>query len=186
LVPYSAMLDVPRPVVTYLARLLAAYRRTISTPRRSRALTPFRQAVMVLRWFRDGSRADALARDHAVSLATAYRYVHEGIDVLAAQAPELQQVLCELRDRDESLAILEGKVFATTRCAQPGERGTDVWYSAHKHHHGPNIQFFADAAGSPLCVFDAEPGSVSELGAAHPRPAAAAPRRGPRGPDGAG
>ncbi|UOE18587.1 hypothetical protein NI17_017450 [Thermobifida halotolerans] len=67
------MLDVFRSVVDYLARLLAAHRRALGTPRRSRALTPFRQALLVLRHFRDGSRITALARDHVVSLATAYQ-----------------------------------------------------------------------------------------------------------------
>ncbi|MDN5385827.1 IS5/IS1182 family transposase, partial [Streptomyces sp. LB8] len=46
------MLDVPLPVVVFLARLPAAHRRRIGTPRGSRALGPFRQAVLVLRWFR--------------------------------------------------------------------------------------------------------------------------------------
>ncbi|SEG93405.1 hypothetical protein SAMN04489712_13845, partial [Thermomonospora echinospora] len=45
MVPYAAMLDVPRPVVAYVARLLAAHRRRIGTPRGSRAPGPFRQAM---------------------------------------------------------------------------------------------------------------------------------------------
>ncbi|MEY9211606.1 hypothetical protein NI17_009590 [Thermobifida halotolerans] len=67
------MLDVGRPVVAYLVRLLAAHRRALGTPRRPRALTPVRQALLVLRRFRDDSRITAPARDHAVSRATAYR-----------------------------------------------------------------------------------------------------------------
>ncbi|UOE21495.1 hypothetical protein NI17_010540 [Thermobifida halotolerans] len=56
-----------------MARLLAAHRRALGTPRRSRALTPVRQALLVLCWFRGGSLVTAPARDHAVSRATAYR-----------------------------------------------------------------------------------------------------------------
>ncbi|MFF7550444.1 hypothetical protein ACFZCU_43515 [Streptomyces canus] len=69
--------DVPRHVVEFLARLLAAHRRRIGTPRRSRALDPFRQAVLVLRWFRERGRMHCLARDAGVSQATGYRYLHD-------------------------------------------------------------------------------------------------------------
>ena len=34
-----------------------------------------------------------LAADTKISIATGYRYLHEGIDALAAQAPDLHQVL---------------------------------------------------------------------------------------------
>ncbi len=61
-----------------LAKLLGARRRRIGTPKRSRALGPFRQAVLVLRWFRDGACVHCLARDEGISQATGYRYLHEG------------------------------------------------------------------------------------------------------------
>jgi hypothetical protein len=44
---------------------------------------------VALRWFRDRTSPDALARDHGISRATAYRYIDEVITVLAQQAPEL-------------------------------------------------------------------------------------------------
>lgn len=93
MVTYPAMLDVPRPVVEFLARLLAAHRRVIGTPSGSRASGPFRQAVLVLCWFRDRGRIHCLAADVGLSQATGYRYLHEGIDVLADRAPELRDVL---------------------------------------------------------------------------------------------
>jgi hypothetical protein len=45
LVTHAAALDVPRQVVEFLPRLPAAHRRGIGTPKGSRALGPFRQAV---------------------------------------------------------------------------------------------------------------------------------------------
>ncbi|MGO4424761.1 IS5/IS1182 family transposase, partial [Streptomyces sp. MCAF7] len=83
MITYVATLDVPRHVVVLLARLLATHRRRIGTPRRSRALGPFRQAVLVVRWFRERGCVHCLARDAGISQATGYRYLHEGIDVLA-------------------------------------------------------------------------------------------------------
>jgi hypothetical protein len=63
------MLDVPRPMVEFLNRLLAVHRRRIGTPRGSRALGPFRQAVLVLRWFREAGCVHCLARDAGISQA---------------------------------------------------------------------------------------------------------------------
>jgi response regulator of citrate/malate metabolism len=40
---------------------------------------------MGLRWFRDRTTTDALARDHGVSRATAYRYLDEVILVLQSR-----------------------------------------------------------------------------------------------------
>lgn len=82
-----AALDVPRHLVEYLARLPTAHRRPPGTPRRSRVPGPFRQTVLVLRRFRERGRVHCLARDAGVSRATGYRCLHEGIGVLARQAP---------------------------------------------------------------------------------------------------
>jgi hypothetical protein len=59
-----------REVVWSVAKLLAAGRRRRGTPRGSRALSCFWQAVLGLRWFRDRTGAEALARDHGISRAT--------------------------------------------------------------------------------------------------------------------
>ena len=83
---YAATLDFPRHNVVHLSRPLAAHRRRLGTPRGSRALDTFRQAVLVLRWFRERGCVHCLARDAGISQATSYRYLHEGIDILAAQA----------------------------------------------------------------------------------------------------
>lgn len=51
-----------------------------------------------MRWFRDRTAPDALARDDGISRATAYRYLDEVITVLADQAPDLSQTLERARD----------------------------------------------------------------------------------------
>ena len=87
MIAYRATLDVPRELVWFVARLLLAERHRRGTPKGSRALSCFWQAVLGLRWFRDGTVPGALARDHGISRATAYRYIDEVITVLAQQAP---------------------------------------------------------------------------------------------------
>jgi hypothetical protein len=53
-IAYRAMLDVPKELVRYLARLLAAERKARGTRRGTRALTCFYQAILILVWFRKG------------------------------------------------------------------------------------------------------------------------------------
>ncbi len=93
MIAYRATLDVPRELAWFVAKLLLAERRQRGTPRGSRALSCFWQAVLGLRWFRDRTTAEALARDHGISRATAYRYLDEVIAVLADRAPALRAAL---------------------------------------------------------------------------------------------
>lgn len=53
------------------------------TRKDSRALTPFKQAVLILRWFLDGTRVKQLAVDNAAGTLTVYDYLNEGFTVLA-------------------------------------------------------------------------------------------------------
>jgi DDE superfamily endonuclease len=169
-IAYRATLDVPRELVLFVAKLLAAERRRRSTPRGSRALSCFWQAVAGLRWFRDRTTCDALARDHGISRATAYRYVDEVIAVLAEQAPDLREALERARDEGFTHVILDGKVIACDRCKEPALSVTgeviDLWYSGKAHAHGGNIQAVAAPDGFPLWVSDAGPGSVHDITAA--------------------
>jgi hypothetical protein len=132
-IAYRATLDVPRELAQFVAKLLLAERRRRGTPRGSRALTCFGQAVAGLRWFRDRATCDALARDHGISRATAYRYVDEVITVLAQQAPELAEALERAKDEGFSHVILDGKVIEADRCKEPAisvkGKVIDLWYS---------------------------------------------------------
>ena len=87
MITYSATLDVPADTATLLIELLAAERLRRGTGVGSRAASARDQAVLVLRWFREDTPMPTLARDAGISQATGYRYLHEGIDVLAARAP---------------------------------------------------------------------------------------------------
>jgi len=169
-IAYRATLDVPRELVQFTAKLLLAERHRRGTPRGSRALTCFWQAVLALRWFRDRTSPGALARDHGISRATGYRYVDEVIEVLAEQAPDLRQALERAKDEGFSHVILDGKIIPADRCKEPAVsvkgQVIDLWYSGKAHTHGGNIQAVLAPGGFPLWVSDAEPGSVHDLTAA--------------------
>src|SRR2546421_38784 len=116
------MLDVPRELVGYVSRLLAAERRVRGTRRRTRALTCWYQALMVLIWFRKGEDKTLLGAGFGVSRATAYRYLAEGIEVLTAQAPDLHDALRQVAAEGWSHVILDGKLFHTDRLAEATQR----------------------------------------------------------------
>ena len=72
-----------------------------------------------MRWFRDRTAAEAPARDHGISRATAYRYPDEVIAVLAEQAPGLREALDRVKDQGFSHVILDGTVIPCNRCKEP-------------------------------------------------------------------
>jgi DDE superfamily endonuclease len=197
-IAYRATLDVPREVAWFVAKLLAAERRRRGTPRGSRALTCFWQAVLGLRWFRDCTAPDALARDHGISRATAYRYLDEVIAVLADEAPGLREVLDRAAEEGLSHVILDGKIVPADRCREKtlSVRGEviDLWYSGKAHAHGGNIQAVIAPDGFPLWVSEVEPGSVHDITAArihalptlYPAVASGLPALADPGYDGAG
>ncbi|GAB3259162.1 hypothetical protein GCM10027456_38410 [Kineosporia babensis] len=74
-------------LVLFLSVSLAAGRDRCGTRSGARALTPYWQAVLVLRWLIDDTRMIVLARDNKISVSTAYSYQSEGITVLAARQP---------------------------------------------------------------------------------------------------
>lgn len=170
MIAHRAVLDVSRELAQRVSRLLAAQRRRRGTRKGTRALTCFRQAVLGLRWFRQGADITALGRDHGVSRATAYRYVDEVIEVLAAQAPDLHEALLRAKEEDVAYVILDGKVFSADRCGEKtiSAKGNsiDAWYSGKAHEHGGNIQALSAPCGFPLWVADVEPGSTHDLTAA--------------------
>lgn len=167
MVAYRAMLDVPRELVRYLARLLAAERRAVGTRKGTRALTCFYQAILVLVWFRKGEDKTLLGAGFGVSRATAYRYVTEGIKVLSAQAPDLHTALQRVADEGWSHVILDGKLFTTDRVTETTTsvkgHSIDAWYSGKHRDFGANIQAVMRPDGLPLWTSEATPGHLHDL-----------------------
>ena len=167
MIAYRAMLDVPRELVTYLAGLLARERRVIGTRRGTRSLTCFRQATLVLAWFRKGEDKALLAAGFGVSRATGYRYIGEGVKVLTARAPDLHDALRRVAADGWSHVILDGKLFRTDRVSEAttsvkGEQ-IDAWYSGKHRAFGANVQAVMRPDGLPVWTSDALPGHLHDL-----------------------
>ncbi len=163
----SATLDVPAETALLLTDLLVAERLRRGTGVGARAASARDQAVLVLRWFREDADMKVLAADSGISLATGYRYLHEGIDVLAAQAPDLHAVLERGKAAGWSHVTLDGTLIRTDRCrVKNPDTGHDLWFSGKHHVHGGNVQIVSDPDGHPVAVSDVEPGSSHDLAAA--------------------
>jgi hypothetical protein len=162
-VTYSATLDMRRETVLFLSGLLHAERRRRGTRRGRRALGCFAQAVLILRWFIDGTRIAELATDNAISTKTVYRYLHEGIDVLAAHAPDLRQALAAARQAGLSHVNLDGVVIPTDRVKTPGPNNADLWWSGKHKHHGGNVQVVSAPDGWPLWTSEGRPGREHDM-----------------------
>jgi DDE superfamily endonuclease len=166
LVSYTAVLPVRESTVLFVSGLLAAERRRRGTRGRRRALGCYRQAVLVLRWFLDGTRLAQLAADNRIGSSTAYRYLHEGIDVLAAAAPGLRGALLAARAAGHPHVTVDGTLVRADRCAMPGpttrgdrpDRRVDLWWSGKHGCHGGNVQVIAAPDGWPLWTSPVRPG----------------------------
>ena len=162
-VSYTAVLGIGRETVLYLSGLLAVERRRRGTRRGRRALSCFRQAVLVLRCFLDGTRVAQLATDYDIDPATGYRYLHEGIDTRTTRAPDLQQALTQARRAGLTHLSLDGMLIDTDRVTLPGPSGHDLWWSGKHRHHGGNIQVLSTPDGWPLWVSEVRPGREHDL-----------------------
>jgi DDE superfamily endonuclease/Helix-turn-helix of DDE superfamily endonuclease len=175
---YPAVLDVSRDLVRFVGRLLHAERRARRTPKESRRLTCFHQALFVLAWFRSKPNMRLHAIGFGLSQATGYRYLDEGIEVLAALAPDLHQALERAATDGVPHLVLDGKIFDTDRCRMKtisvkGEQ-IDEWYSGKTADFGGNVQALCEPGGFPIWTSDVEPGGVVDIKAArtHVLPAA--------------
>jgi hypothetical protein len=167
---YRVMLDVPRELILFVSSLLAARRRSIGTRKNTRRLGCYRQATFGLAWFRDQAGIRRLGAGFGLPQSTAYRYLAEVIDVLAAEAPGLRQALERALAEGAPHVILDGKIISTDRCRETTlstkGRETGLWYSGKKKGFGGNIQALFYPDGRPMWVSDAVPGNVNDLPAA--------------------
>src|SRR3954451_12454192 len=165
-VTYSAVLPVSEETVLFVSALLAAERRRRRTRSRRRALGCYRQAVLVLRWFWNGTRLVQLAADNRIGRSTAYRYLHEGIDARAAEAPGLRGALLAARLAGHTHVHVDGTLIRTDRCHAPGPtertdgsgRRVDLWWSGKHGCHGGNVQVVTAPDGWPIWTSGVRPG----------------------------
>uniref|UniRef100_UPI0012F6AEE4 helix-turn-helix domain-containing protein n=1 Tax=Nocardia jiangxiensis TaxID=282685 RepID=UPI0012F6AEE4 len=97
------------------------------------AAQPGRQALLVLAYLRKGETFDDLGAGFEISTATAWRYVTETVELLAARAPALRKALAHAKTAGHAYLILDGTLIAIDRVA-----ADRPFYSGKHRHHGTN------------------------------------------------
>lgn len=164
---HRASLDVPAPVLRKVTGWVARHRRRPGARPWQRAATVHAQVLLVLRWLRHRADLHTLARDSGISDATAYRYLHEALDVIAAHAPNLHDVLARAHADRLPYVCLDGTLIPTDRVAErvlvDGEPAHHLWFSGKHRIFGGNVQVLSEPGGFPLWVSDARPGSTHDI-----------------------
>jgi hypothetical protein len=144
----------------HVARLIHAHR--VAMRSRWRRLPPAQQALLVLVHLRCGDPYAHLAASFGVGATTAYRYIGETVDLLAAAAPQLSTTIAARAGRE--VTILDGTIVSSHRVRWTAEHKR--WYCARKKTYGINLQALTDEQGSLLWISTALPGGVHDLTAA--------------------
>jgi hypothetical protein len=154
---YPCSLPLSAHTLTWLAEQIRTHRAELGS--RWRRLDPGRQALLVLAHLRCGDTYARLAGGFEVSITTVFRYIREVVDLLAAAAPSLRQVIAAAARR--LYVIVDGTLIPIDRIA------VDRPYFSGKHHrHGMNVQVLAGSRGHLLWASPALPGAVHDLAAA--------------------
>ena len=163
---HRASLDVSAPVLKAVTGWIARRRRCPGSRPAQRAGTVHVQVTLALRWLRHRLDLRTLALRAQISIATAYRYLHEALEAIAAHAPDLRDVLHRARVAELPFLCLDGTLIPTDRVAARAEAGHHLWYSGKHRAFGGSVQVLTDPTGFPLWVSDVRPGSTHDLTAA--------------------
>jgi hypothetical protein len=111
----------------------------------------------VLVYLRKGETLEELAAGFGVGRTTAWRYVNEVTELLAARAPKLRQAVRGAKRAGHAYVILDGTLVPIDRVARD-----KPFYSGKHKKHGMNLQVIASPDGDVLWVSGALPGSVHD------------------------
>lgn len=154
---YPSGIDLSSSALRFLSTQLRAHRWRRGT--RWRRLSAGRQALLALAHLRCGHTYAQLAAGFGVGTTTAYRYIAEAVDVLAALAPDLAAAVKTAARK--AFVILDGTLLPIDRIA-----ADRPFYSGKHKKHGMNVQVIADPHGRLLWASPALPGAVHGIRAA--------------------
>jgi hypothetical protein len=156
---YPSAISLSTRSLTHLADLIRARRQALRS--RWRRLDAGRQALLALAHLRNGDTPARLAAGFGIGATTAWRYIRESVDLLAATAPTLTTVTATIARL--AYAILDGTLIPTDRLGGTADRR---YYAGKHRRHGVNVQVIADCAGRLIWISPALPGSTHDLTAA--------------------
>ena len=152
---YRAALPLSSRTLTFVAGIIRRYRKSRGS--RWRKLNPGQQALLVLACLRKGETFADLAAGFGVGTTTAWRYVSETVELLAARAPKLRAAVREAKKAGYAYVVLDRTLILIDRIA-----ADRPFYSGKHKKHGMNLQVIASPAGDILWVSGPLPGSVHD------------------------
>lgn len=165
MIEYTAYVDVSEELVGYVTGIVAqhwsaGWGRRIS----ARSGTPEIAAKMALIHWRKPDRVCDLAKSFRVSRTTAYKYINEVRDALAACCPTLEEALKMAIDDGNTYVIVDGTPIPImgTHIKEPDKK-TDTYYSGKRHTHCVNVQVVSGQYGDPYWVGGVVPGSTHDM-----------------------
>jgi hypothetical protein len=96
----------------------------------------------VLAYLRKGETFAQLAAGFSIGRTTAWRYVNETVELLAARAPKLAKTAREAKKAGHAYVILDGTLIPIDRVA-----ADKPFYSGKHKRHGMNLQVIASPDG---------------------------------------
>ena len=124
---YPSGLDLSSSHLRFLTARLRERRRAIGS--RWRRLSAGRQALLALAHLRNGHPYAQLAAGFGIGTTTAFRYITEVVDLLAALAPTLEQAVHQASRK--AFVLLDGTVLPINRIA-----ADRPFYSGKHKKHG--------------------------------------------------
>jgi hypothetical protein len=156
---YRAALPLSSRTLNYAAGIIRRHRKSIGSCWRK--LNPGQQALLVLAYLRKGETFADLAAGFGVGTTTAWRYVNETTELLAARAPKLRQAVRDAVKAGWAYVVLDGTLIPVGRVA-----ADRPFYSGKHRKHGMNLQVIASPTGDIVWVSGPLPGAVHDLTAA--------------------
>jgi hypothetical protein len=152
---YRAALPLSSKTLNFTAGVVRRHLRAIGS--RWRRPSQGQQALLALAYLRKGETFDDLAAGFGIGRTTAWRYVNEVVELLAARAPKLRQAIRDARRAGHAYVILDGTLIPVDRLV-----ADRPFYSGKHRKHGMNLQVIASPDGDILWVSGALPGSVHD------------------------
>ena len=152
---YRAALPLSSRTLNYAAGIIRRHRKAIGSCWRK--LNPGRQALLVLAYLRKGETFADLAAGFEVGTTTAWRYVNETAELLAARAPKLRQAVRDAVKAGWAYVVLDGTLIPAGRVA-----ADRPFYSGKHRKHGMNLQVIASPGGDIVWVSGVLPGAVHD------------------------
>jgi hypothetical protein len=109
-----------------------------------------------LAYLRKGETSAELAAGFEVGTATAWRYVNETVELLAARAPKLRKAARDAKKAGYAYVVLDGTLIPIDRVA-----ADRPLYSGKHKRHGMHLQVIASPSGDILWVSGGLPSALT-------------------------